>query len=616
MEIKRIIAIGMMACVGIAVWRMGAMQEQMGVDNLQSEVIFKPSSGRSITAPLNMVRLFGTIDNMLIDIPEEGQIEVSMSETTLRKLLKDLQWVLNLQRAYNYGRRMTPEQVHALGSRVRAQRAEKEARAMAVRIYTPLYLETLIASYNAAVYLDSPELIQKYACEIAGMVTSDEALKVLAQNNPALVALISDNSINQNVKRVIFRYMPQTWIEFSTRDQQSVSSVAISADGNTVVAGSHHGTAKIVQWTGSEWEEQYTIVHSVSMATHSLMIDSVAISALDGNRVVTGSLDGTAKIVQRHGSQWAERYAIRDANAIKSVAISADGNTVVMGLGRGANIVKWNGSEWQKRYTIPHQNIVESVAISADGNTVVTGTGETAKIVKLYEFHWEEQYTIPHVDSIKSVAISANGNTVVTRLGRRAKIVKWNGSEWEEQYSIRHEARITSVAISADGNTVVTGSVDETAKIVKLNGSQWAEQYTIWHEYAIESVAISADGNTVVTGSYDETAKIVKLNGSQWEERYTIRHEKAIRSVAISADGNTVVTGSYDGMSKIVRLSPADTFDQALLLRLCAWKKKHGRVRAWHTGWVKSVMDTLDAADQERIKREFGGEPISNNNNQ
>ena len=157
---------------------------------------------------------------------------------------------------------------------------------------------------------------------------------------------------------------------------------------------------------------------------------------------------------------------------------------------------------------------------------------------------------------------------------------------------------------------------------------QWVEQYTIWHEYAIESVAISADGNTVVTGSYDETAKIVKLNRYlQWEERYTIPHEKAIRSVAISADGNTVVTGSYDGMSKIVRLSPADTFDRVLLLRLCAWNKKHDEVQAWHTGWVKSVMDTFDEADQERIKREFAGtkrstniastqRSISNNNNQ
>jgi hypothetical protein len=36
MEIKRIIAIGMMACVGIAVWRMGAMQE-VNIDNSQSD---------------------------------------------------------------------------------------------------------------------------------------------------------------------------------------------------------------------------------------------------------------------------------------------------------------------------------------------------------------------------------------------------------------------------------------------------------------------------------------------------------------------------------------------------------------------------------------------------
>ena len=57
MEIKRIIAMAMMVCVGIAVWRMGAMQEANEV------VIFKPSSGEPIKVPLNMVRLFETVND-------------------------------------------------------------------------------------------------------------------------------------------------------------------------------------------------------------------------------------------------------------------------------------------------------------------------------------------------------------------------------------------------------------------------------------------------------------------------------------------------------------------------------------------------------------------------
>ena len=200
---------------------------------------------------------------MLMDSTQEREeVPVPMSATTLREVLNDLQWVLDVPGAFRMAwESMTPEQVRALGVGVRARRAEKVARAMVARTYTLLDLKTLIESYKAAVYLDSPELIEKYAREIAKMVTSDEALKVLAKNNPELIALISDSSINQDVKRVIFRYMPQPWIEFTSRIQEvyvPISEVAISADGNTVVTGFDDGTVKIEQWNRSQWEEVYT----------------------------------------------------------------------------------------------------------------------------------------------------------------------------------------------------------------------------------------------------------------------------------------------------------------------------------------------------------------------
>ena len=41
-----------------------------------------------------------------------------------------------------------------------------------------------------------------------------------------------------------------------------VNSVAISADGNKVVTGSLDHTAKIVVWDGNAWIEQHTIAHN------------------------------------------------------------------------------------------------------------------------------------------------------------------------------------------------------------------------------------------------------------------------------------------------------------------------------------------------------------------
>ena len=81
--------------------------------------------------------------------------------------------------------------------------------------------------------------------------------------------------------------------------------------------------------------------------------------------MVTGSEDGAAKIVKRNGSQWEQKYTIRHGDSIKSVAISADGDTVVTGSEDGtAKIVRLLPAdtfdqvlllqllEWAKRKTL------------------------------------------------------------------------------------------------------------------------------------------------------------------------------------------------------------------------------------------------------------------------
>ncbi len=103
--------------------------------------------------------------------------------------------------------------------------------------------------------------------------------------------------------------------------------------------------------------------------------------------MVTGSWDDSAKIVRRNGSQWEEQYTIRHGDPINSVAISADGNTVVTrSADNTAKIVQRDGSrsQWAERYTIRHKDLFLSVAISEYGNTVVTGWSDgTRKIVRL-----------------------------------------------------------------------------------------------------------------------------------------------------------------------------------------------------------------------------------------
>ena len=599
---KIMVIIGLMA-----VGHVSAMQQAVGIDNSQSElVMFKPSDdGRLIKAPLEQARLFGTIKDAVKFGSEEGSergleiLEIPVSARVSEKLLKDLRWVLELQKAYNGGEPMTPEQVLTLDSTVRAKRAEREARAMPVGIYTPQYLTTLIEAYKAADYLQSPELIKKYMYEIGNNVTSHEALTLLAKNDPKLIELISDSSINQHLKNIIFNHMRQVWIEaFIAQHNDLVTSVAISADGNRVVTGSWDNTAKIVDWNGAAWGEVYTIAHGG-------WARSVAISA-DSNKVVTGAIDGTA-IVTWNGTAWKEPYT-NVCSSAESVAISKNGNRVVMGNGHVAAIVTWNGNAWVKR-TFGCDSKVASVAISADGNTVVTGSQDgRARIVVWDGEIWRGRFTAEHNHPVESVAISANGNTVVTRSeGGTAKIVRWNGDAWAE-HIIAHRYGVSSVAISADGNRVVTRSYPDGVKVMTWNGTVWVE-HIMGVRDGVGPVAISADGNTMVIESGDKTTKIIQWSGTAWGEPHTIAQGTSVSSVVISADGNRVVTGSDNGTAKIVQLLPAYTFDQVLLLQLCIWMKEHGRGAAWSAGWGRRVMDTHGPADKALIKNAFPKAP-------
>ena len=576
---KIIIAFAVIAA-GAVTWRHGMAMEQQGAPAGAGQVrIFKTKNNESVEVPEDRLILFGTINDLLIDATEGSDIPVAQfSSAALKKIVGDLDWVLH---------DVMPNMNENVDERDAARTVVRAMPQVQYSNSTELYLA--IEALNAADFLNQPSLVERYAREIADMAMSGGAMQLLAQGDDQYGAILSQ--LRDNMQNAIL-YYTYFW---TLQHNNWTSSVAISADGNTVVSGSEDKTTKIAKWNGTTWVEQHTI--------HENDINSVAISA-DGNTVVIGLKSGTAKIVAWDGNSWTVQYTIEHDDAVLSVAISANGKTVATGcVDRTIQIVKRNGNTW----TVPHMihdnlemdnDAVKPVAISADGKTVVMGSEDTAaKILEWEDNAWIEQYTIPHDDSVYSVAISANGKTVATgSMDGAAKIVTREGNTWTVPHVIDHGDNVNSVAISADGNTVVTGSWDHTAKIVIRKNNTWTVQYTIEHDDPVESVAISADGNRVVTGSWDNTAKIVTWDGNAWGQ-HVIHHDDAIISVAISKDGALVVTGSADHTTKISLCLPKSLrgisdFDTCFFERLLWWAKGSGQEIA-KTGWAKNTLDHI-----------------------
>jgi hypothetical protein len=185
------------------------------------------------------------------------------------------------------------------------------------------------------------------------------------------------------------------------------SSVAISADGNTAIAGapdddpdafgSHHGSAWIWTRSGGIWSQQGPKLVALDASGAARQGTSVAISA-DSNTAIIGGRDdngfvGAAWIWTRNGGVWSQQGpklvasdSFGTARQGYSVSLSADGNTAIVGgfIDRnnegGAWIWTRSGGVWTQQGTklvgsgaVGNAGQGFSVSISGDGNTAIVG---------------------------------------------------------------------------------------------------------------------------------------------------------------------------------------------------------------------------------------------------
>ena len=235
----------------------------------------------------------------------------------------------------------------------------------------------------------------------------------------------------------------------------TVYSVAVSADGQTIVSGAGDNT--VIVWQKKdvdEWQIQQRLgqVNNQDPSVgHIGTVYSVAVSA-DGQTIVSGSGDRTVIVWQKHGEQW--------------------------------HMIQRLGEVGNKNPEVGHTSLVRSVALSADGETIVSGSWDNTVIV------WQED-------------------------GGQWQLRRRLGQEYNDDPSIGHTDDVESVSLSADGQMIVSGSSDFTVIIWQKHGEQWqlrrrlGQEYnqdpSIGHTNDVESVSLSADGQMIVSGSRDNT---------------------------------------------------------------------------------------------------------------
>jgi hypothetical protein len=373
-------------------------------------------------------------------------------------------------------------------------------------------------------------------------------------------------------------------------------SVAVSADGNTAIVGapsdnggaSATGAAWIYTRSGGVWTQQGAELVGTDALGGAGQGFSVALSA-DGNTAIVGGpgdkadngFAGAAWVYTRSGGVWTQQGAklvgtgaVGGARQGVSVALSADGNTAIVGGpsdngGASATGAAWiytrSGGVWTQQGAklvgtgaLGGAGQGFSVALSADGNTaIVGGPGDNAEngfagaawVYTRSAGVWTQQGAklvgsgaVGGARQGLSVAVSAAGNTAIVggpsdNGGASAAGAAWiytrSGGVWTQQGAklvgtgaLGGANQGESVALSADGNTAIVGGPKDNT----FAGAVWV--YTrsggIWTQQGAKLVGTGA----VVLIAKTPSGIARPLGGASQGS-----------SVALSADGNTAIVG-------------------------------------------------------------------------
>jgi antibiotic biosynthesis monooxygenase (ABM) superfamily enzyme len=340
-------------------------------------------------------------------------------------------------------------------------------------------------------------------------------------------------------------------------------SVALSADGNTAIVGGLAdnritGAAWVYTRSNGVWTQQSKLAGTEAVGSAGQGW-SVALSA-DGNTAIVGgpfdtSNTGAAWVYTRSGGIWTQQGnklvgsgAVGNARQGASVALSDEGNTAIV----GGSFDNWNtGAAWV---------FTRSKGVWTQQRSKLVGAG-----------------AVGNAGQGSSLALSSDGNTAIVGgpldnsntgaawVFTRSKDV-WTqpGNKLVGAGAVGNAGQGSSVALSADGSTaIVGGPLDNSntgaAWVYACSGTGWGTKLVgigaVGNARQGWSVALSADGSTAIVGgvednSYNGAAWIYSRSGTVW----TPQSNKLVgtdatgsarqgHSVALSADGKTAIVG-------------------------------------------------------------------------
>ncbi|MBN4005144.1 hypothetical protein [Nostoc sp. LPT] len=314
----------------------------------------------------------------------------------------------------------------------------------------------------------------------------------------------------------------------------TVTCVNFSPDGEKVVSGSADGTVKLWSRNGKEIK---------TFKAHDKKITSISFSP-DSQKLVSGSEDKTIKLWSLEGKEI-QKFA-GHTEEVTSVSFSPDGQKLVSGS-KDWMIKMWSLDGIKIKKFDRHQGSITSVNFSADGKQIVSASED--KTIKIWSLNGKDIKTINNDKKLTNVNFAPNSQALISLSGDYPAMIKL----WRRDGTLVaiNDIRITQEEIvyprliNLSPNGQILGLTFESKNFVEVQPwkieNSWDTDNILkleGHKNNITGMSFSSDSKLLASASEDKTVKLWSAESGDWK---TFDDGTAVK-VNFSPDGKLVTS--------------------------------------------------------------------------